>query len=71
METHGQIIRRLGIREVARALGHSNHTTVQGWRDRDNIPVEHWADVVHAAEQIGKPLTVRELMPPELRDAAA
>lgn len=72
MQTHTEIIERLGgIRKVARLLEHSNHTTVQGWSERNSIPMDHWADLVQRAAAAGKQLTVRELMPPELRDAAA
>lgn len=35
------IIQRGGIRPVARKLGHRNHTTVQGWVDRNRIPERH------------------------------
>lgn len=36
------LIRALGgIRPVARRLGHRNHTTVQGWVDRNHIPDPH------------------------------
>lgn len=43
-----EIIReRGGIRPVARKLGHRNHTTVQGWVERDRIPDEH-RDAVQA-----------------------
>jgi hypothetical protein len=47
METHSELIDRLGgMREVARKLGHTNHTTVQGWIIRDNIPPEHWSAII-------------------------
>jgi len=36
---------RGGIRPVARKLGHSSHTTVQGWLERNTIPAEHRAAV--------------------------
>ena len=32
---------RGGIRPVARELGHRNHTTVQGWVERDRTPDDH------------------------------
>ena len=71
METHSQIIARLGgIRKLASALGHTNHTTVQGWHDRNNIPVDRWGEVIQAAAQLEQPITVDELMPAELRGAA-
>ena len=45
--TDAQIIdARGGIRPVARKLGHRNHTTVQGWRDRSRIPLEHVSAVL-------------------------
>ena len=41
MITDAEIIReRGGIRPVARKLGHRNHTTVQGWLERNRIPPE-------------------------------
>jgi hypothetical protein len=72
MANHTDIIKRLGgIRKVAGWLGHTNHTTVQGWSDRNSIPMEHWSSLIQAAEGAGLSLTVGELMPAELRDAAA
>lgn len=71
METHAQIVARLGLRTVARALGHANHTTVQGWHDRDKIPSEHWPDLIQAAEREGWQLSLRDLLPSELKDQAA
>lgn len=72
METHREIIGRLGgIREVARLLKHSNHTTVQGWCDRNTIPMEHWPALIQIAADAEKPLAVADLMPPALREAAA
>jgi hypothetical protein len=42
MSNHRQLItERGGIRPLARVLGHKNHTTVQGWYERNNIPEEH------------------------------
>lgn len=39
MDSAIDIIRdRGGIRPVARKLGHRNHTTVQGWVERNQIP---------------------------------
>jgi hypothetical protein len=47
METHRDIIRqRGGIRGLARELGHRNHTTVQGWFERDNIPEDRMPSVM-------------------------
>lgn len=64
MVSHNDIIRQLGgIRKVARALNHPHHTTVQGWADRDRIPVDHWAGVLDLAKAMEVPLTPADLMP--------
>ena len=49
---HAQnIIQRFGgIRPLATALGHRNPTTVQGWKKRDFIPVEHWPSIIALAK---------------------
>ncbi|WP_406693343.1 carph-isopro domain-containing protein [Sphingomonas cannabina] len=36
---------RGGIRPLARKLEHANHTTVQGWWERNRIPSERLAEV--------------------------
>ena len=62
METHSELIDRLGgMREVARKLGHTNHTTVQGWIVRDNIPPEHWPAIVEMEPNEGERATVEGL----------
>jgi hypothetical protein len=67
MKSHAEIIAELGgIRAVAGALKHKNHTTVQGWHERNKIPQEHWAAIIQAASALEKPLTVAELLPPGL-----
>jgi hypothetical protein len=49
---HRELIReRGGIRPLARALAHKNHTTVQGWWERRNIPPEQ-LPAVQAVEPI-------------------
>ncbi|WP_443029606.1 carph-isopro domain-containing protein [Sphingomonas sp. TX0522] len=51
---HAELIRQHGgIRPLARALGHKNHTTVQGWLERNNIPPAHLPDV----ERLKRPST--------------
>lgn len=54
--TDAELIRsRGGIRPVARKLGHRNHTTVQGWFERDRIPLDELRTAVEAlpaAEQV-------------------
>lgn len=47
MTNHQTIIaERGGIRPLARALGHRNHTTVQGWWERNSIPAHHLDQVL-------------------------
>lgn len=51
MESHRTIIaQRGGIRPLARKLGHRNHTTVQGWWERDRIPDGEQLDAVMAID---------------------
>ena len=48
MSSDADLIReRGGIRPVARKLGHRNHTTVQGWLERNRIP-DHLREAVIA-----------------------
>ena len=68
---HKAIVAELGgIRPLARQLGHPSHTTVQGWFDRNRIPIERWSEIIGAAKALGKDLTTDDLMPKELRGAA-
>lgn len=59
-----------GLTATARALSTEDKvfpvTTVQGWRDRGEIPTEHWAALIDAARLKGKTLTVGDFLPPEL-----
>lgn len=70
---HRTIIARLGgIRSLARKLGHQHHTTVQGWNDRNSIPLERWSEIITAADSEGVAVSVSDLMPVDLRpDQAA
>ncbi|TCM21509.1 hypothetical protein EDF56_101173 [Novosphingobium sp. PhB165] len=69
---HQTIITDLGgIRALARKLGHNSHTTVQAWFDRNRIPLDRWEEVLGAAKNEGSALSVSDLLPQELRDAAA
>lgn len=52
---------------MARKLGHSSHTTVQGWFDRNRIPLDRWGEVIAAAEAEGKAISANDLMPADLR----
>jgi hypothetical protein len=50
MANHRDIIRTLGgIRPLARALKHKNHTTVQGWYERGVIPSDRLNEVLAVA----------------------
>lgn len=70
METHREIIDRLGgIRKVAKMLGHTNHTTVQGWYERDRIPVERWGELIQCDEATTVGLAAADFMPADLRAA--
>jgi hypothetical protein len=53
-----------GITAVARALGHRNVTTVQGWWDRELIPARRQRDVLDLAARMGVPLLPDEIIPP-------
>lgn len=59
METAAQrIIEQLGgISRLARALGHRNPTTVQGWKARGTIPVRRIPEVMEAARRLGMELS--------------
>ncbi len=46
---------------LARALG-LQVTTVQKWRDRDSIPVEHWQKVMDVARENGVTVTPEQLL---------
>jgi hypothetical protein len=72
MMSHRETIHALGgIRKVARALGHNSHTKVQGWAERDRIPVDHWPDIIALAGDLGKELTADDLLnAPAKADAA-
>ncbi|WP_443018967.1 carph-isopro domain-containing protein [Sphingobium sp. MI1205] len=70
--SHAEIIDRIGgIRKLAQLLGHARHTTVQGWRDRDAIPVKHWPDVMTAARSVEQPLEPEDFLPDEMRHSAS
>ncbi|WP_442852469.1 carph-isopro domain-containing protein [Sphingomonas sp. PAMC 26605] len=56
------------MRPLAAALKHPSHTTVQGWHDRDRVPVSHWAGVIQAASDLGVSLTAADFVPIEVRE---
>ena len=51
-----------GLSRLARALGHSHVTTVQGWRERGAIPVRHHARILEAARSLGIQLRRNDLL---------
>lgn len=55
MRTHQQIVQEHGASNLyrdLRALGvEITPTTTQRWADRDNIPGEYWAAVVHVSDK--------------------
>ena len=59
-----QVITRLGgMRRVSHLLGHRNHTTVQGWWDRDVIPARRQSEILSLAEREGVPIEAADLIP--------
>lgn len=48
---------------MAGKLGHINHTTVQGWWDRDVIPARRQPEVLALAAREGVELTAADLIP--------
>jgi TorA maturation chaperone TorD len=51
-----------GLSGLAKALGHSHVTTVQGWRDRGSIPVKHHGRILEAAKTLGIQLQRNDLL---------
>jgi hypothetical protein len=65
---HRAIISQLGgIRALARKLDHPRHTTVQGWFDRNRIPLDRWPEILAAADADGIEVTTNDLLPPDVR----
>jgi len=59
-----EIIGRFGgISALARALGHRNATTVQGWAERGVIPIRQIPAVLTVAQRLGIAITVADLVP--------
>ena len=46
-----------GLTAMARALGHKNPTTVQGWKLRGVIPPKQQQKVLDAGQSLPEPLT--------------
>jgi hypothetical protein len=67
MSARDVIARLGGMRKLSQLLGHQNHTTVQGWWDRDVIPARRQAELLQLAKREGVPITAEDLI---LRDAS-
>lgn len=59
-----------GINAMARALGHKNASTVQGWRDRGAIPAKQHVAVWEAAKANDIDLSLADFaaVPPEMAE---
>lgn len=58
------IIDRLGgLTELAKALGHKNPTTVQGWKARGVIPIRHIPAVIEIGRAKGVDLELSDFLP--------
>jgi hypothetical protein len=57
-----------GVAATAKALGHKNPTTVQGWINRGVIPVRQLRAVIRAAREQGRTLTLEDLVPDDLQN---
>lgn len=62
METQAEyLINRFGsIAATARALGHRNPSTVQGWKERGSVPVQQFQRLIEAGATLHPPLEQRE-----------
>lgn len=59
-----EVIKRLGgMKRVSHLLGHRNHTTVQGWWDRDVIPARRQSEILSLAAREGVAIEAVDLMP--------
>ncbi|WP_116654397.1 carph-isopro domain-containing protein [Pelagibacterium sediminicola] len=50
-----------GLSATARALG-KPVTTVQGWKDRERIPTDHWDEIIQKAADQGTELTFEDFL---------
>jgi hypothetical protein len=51
-----------GINACARACGHKNASTVQGWKERGWIPQERQPEVIEAGRAAGVKLTAEDFI---------
>jgi len=49
-----------GMSKLAQALAHEYPTTVQGWRDRGNVPSRHIPKIIEAAKSRGIKLSAAD-----------
>lgn len=52
-----------GLTALAKELGHTNPTTVQGWKDRGAIPLKQIPRVIEAGRRKGIALTADDFLP--------
>jgi len=52
-----------GLAGLARALGHRNSSTVQGWRNRGRVPITKIRDVIALAKAKGLEFTPGDFVP--------
>lgn len=50
-------------RELARRLGHTNPTTVQGWRERGLIPIKHAPRIIAVSADLASPVVPADFLP--------
>lgn len=60
-----------GLSATARALGHQNPTTVQGWKERGVIPARQQAKVIEAGRNLQRPITPADFFDSHEQGAAA
>src|SRR5262245_52825573 len=56
------VIDACGQASVLARLLNLRVSTVQKWRDRDSIPVEHWKAIIEVARRKNRKITVDQLM---------
>lgn len=51
-----------GLSALAKALGHKNSSTVQGWKERGLIPQKKWGAVLEAAKRAKVRVSIDEII---------
>lgn len=49
-----------GIAATAKALGHRNSSTVQGWKERGTVPLRQFQQMIEAGASLSPPLVEQE-----------